>query len=97
MEARGGLGHAPAPATGTEAAPFAGKGHEPLERALPAPQAGEAVRQDATGEKVPKLLLHERRQAGALGVVSRGIEERVQVRVDDPVPHAAFGVPRLIP
>ena len=47
--------------------------------------------------EVPKLLLHERRQAGALGVVSRGIEERVQVRVDDPVEHAAFGVPRLIP
>ena len=32
--------------------------------------------QHTTGEKVPELLLHERRQAGALGVVSRRIEER---------------------
>jgi len=38
-----------------------------------APQADEAVRQHTTGEKVPELLLHEHRQAGALGVVSRRV------------------------
>src|SRR6266542_1019086 len=95
-EASGGLGHAPAPAARAEAAPFAGERHEPLERALTAPHAGEAVRQHATGEEVPELLLHEQRQTGALGMVSRRVQECIQVHFDDAVQHAAFGVARLI-
>ncbi len=54
------------------------------------------MRQHATGEKVPELLLHEHRQASALGVVSGCGQERIQVRCDDAVQHAALGVARLI-
>jgi hypothetical protein len=95
-EASGRLGHAPAPTTRAEATALAGERHEPLERTLPAPQAGETGRQHATGEKVPELLLHEHREAGALGMASRRVQEGIQVRFDHAVQHAAFGVARLI-
>lgn len=63
-------------------------------RVDPALQAGKAVGQDATGQKGPELVLHEHRQAGALGAVSRRVKERIQVRFDDSVQYAAFGVAR---
>src|SRR5262245_8416477 len=54
---------------------------------------------DKTHDKsggVAELLLHEGRQARALGVAGHRVEERGQVRVNDAVEHAAFRIPRLI-
>jgi hypothetical protein len=58
-EPGGGFGHAPAAAARAEAPALAGKRHEPLEQALGAPQAREAVRQHPAGQEVPELLFHE--------------------------------------
>jgi hypothetical protein len=63
-EAGGALGHAPAAAARTDAAPLAGKGNQPLLGTGVARQAGEAVGPDAAGEELAELLLHELRQAG---------------------------------
>ena len=63
-EARGALRHAPAAAARAEAATLAGERHESLERALPAPEAGEAVRQHTTGEKILEVLQFESADAG---------------------------------
>ena len=52
--------------------------------------------QHTTGEKVSELLFDERRQADALGVVSARVQERIQMRFDDTVQRAAFGVARSI-
>jgi hypothetical protein len=54
------LGHASPAATRAEASPLARERHQPLERALGALQAREAVRQDPAGQKVSELLLDER-------------------------------------
>ena len=90
------LGHAPSAAARTKAAPLAGERNEPLECAVAAPQTGEAVRQHAARQKIPKLLFHEFWQAGAVSVVRDRIEERVQVLVHHAVQHAALAVARSI-
>ena len=68
-ETRGAFGHAPAPAARAEAAPLAGKGHEPLESTVPTAEPGKAMRQHAAREEISELLLHELRQPLAIGVM----------------------------
>src|SRR6266852_9151081 len=58
----GALRHALPAATRAEAPALAGKRHEPLERAVGAPQAREAVRQQTACKEVSELLFHELRQ-----------------------------------
>jgi len=58
----GALRHAPPAATRAEAPALAGERHEPLERAVGAPQAREAVRQQTACKEVSELLFHELRQ-----------------------------------
>src|SRR5262249_61231520 len=53
-ETGGAFRHAPAAAAWAEAAARAGEGHDPLERAVGAPQAREPVRQHAAGQEVPE-------------------------------------------
>jgi hypothetical protein len=89
-EAGGALGHAPAAAARTEAAPLAGKGNQPLLGTGVATQAGEAVGQDAAGEELAELLLHELRQAGTVGTVSRFAEKGLQVSADNGMEDAAL-------
>jgi hypothetical protein len=84
-ETRGALGHAPAAAARAEAAALAGKGHEPLEGALPTAEPRKAMRQHAAREEIPELLLHELRQPVAIGVMRRRVEERLQMLVDHAV------------
>ncbi len=60
-EAGGGLGHAPAAAARAEATALAGERHKPLERAIVAAEAREAVRQHTASQEVPELLFHELR------------------------------------
>ena len=48
--------------------------------------------EDAAGEKVPELLLHELGQAGAGGAVGRLAEEGLQVGADDGVEDTALRV-----
>jgi len=60
-EAGGGLGHAPAAAARTEAAPFARERHEPFDCAHVASKTGEAVRQHTAREEFAELSFHELR------------------------------------
>jgi hypothetical protein len=53
--------HTYAPST-ARATALAGERHEPLERAVGAPEAREAVRQHPAGQEVSELLFHELRQ-----------------------------------
>ena len=76
--------------------PLAGERDEPLEGAVAAPQAREAVRQHAAGEEVPELLLHERRQRGAVGGAGGFREERLQMLTDDGVKDALLGRAGLV-
>jgi hypothetical protein len=79
------LGHAPAAAARAEAPPLARKRHQPLERALRASQAREAVRQDPARQEVAELLLHEGRQRHAVRLPPGRLEEGVEVLVDHAV------------
>ena len=72
-ETRGALGHTPAPAARAEAAALAGKGHEPLEGAVPTAEPRKAMRQHAAREEISELLLHELRQPLAIGVMRRRV------------------------
>jgi hypothetical protein len=95
-EAGRALGHAPASAARAEAAALAGEGNEPLEGAVAAAEPCETVRQDTAREEIPELLLHEFRQAVAIGVMRRCIQERLQMLVDHAIQHAVFGDAGLI-
>jgi hypothetical protein len=95
-EPRGALRHAPAAAAWAEAAPLAGERDQPLEGALATAEAREAVRQDAAREEVSELLLHEFRQAVAIGVFRGRLQERLQTLVDRSVQHAGLGGAGLI-
>ena len=46
--------------------------------------------EDAAGEELAELLLHELGQAGAVGTVSRFAEKSLQVRADDGVEDTAL-------
>jgi hypothetical protein len=59
-------------------------------------KAGEAVGQNPAGEEVPELLLHEVRQAGALGALRRYAEKGFQVLADDRVENAPLRRARLV-
>ena len=58
-----------------------------------APEAGEAVGEDAAGEELAELLLHEPGQADALGAAGRLAEKGLQVGADDGVKDAAYAAP----
>ena len=71
---------------------IAGEGDQPLQRGGVAPEAGEAVGEDAAGQELAKLLLDELGQAGAVGALGRFAEEGLQVGADDGVEDAALRV-----
>lgn len=60
-QVRGGVGHAPAAAGGTEAATFAGEGDDAIGAALVAVHAHEPVGEDAAAEIGAELPFHEAR------------------------------------
>ena len=91
-EVRGTLGHAAAAAAGAEAAALAGKGDQPLQRAGVAPEAGEAVGEDAAGKELAEFLFDEPRETGAGGALGRLLEKGLQVGADDGVEAAVFRV-----
>ena len=76
--------------------PLARERHQPLEGALGAPQAREAVRQDPARQEVPELLLHECGQRGTVRVASGRLEEGVEVLIDHAVQHRVLGVAGLV-
>ena len=92
-EVGGALGHAAAPATGAEATALAGEGDQPLQGAGVAPEPREAVGEDAAGQELAELPLHEPGEAGAVGALSRFLEKGVQVGADDGVEDAAYATP----
>jgi hypothetical protein len=77
------LGHAAAAATRAEAAPFARKRQQPLECALAAAHAGEAVRQHPTPETLLELGKDERWRPHALGPRLEGGNEGGEMRPHD--------------
>src|SRR5207244_11003111 len=76
----------------TEAAPLAGEGNEPLERAGGASQACEAVRQRTTCKEIAELLLHEVGQRGTVRMTPGRLEEGVEVLDDHTVQYRVLGV-----
>jgi hypothetical protein len=54
------------------------------------------VLQDAAREEALELPLHELRESMAVAVLRGGVQERVQMRVDHAVQHAALGGAGLI-
>ena len=73
--------------------PLARERHQPLEGALGAPQAREAVRQDPAGQEVVELLLHEGRQRHAvrLPTLFRPVATQAWVRVRERAPPGPSG------
>ncbi len=55
------------------------------------------MRQDAAREEIPELLLHALRQAMAIGVVRRCIQERLQMLVDHAATFSSSGKPIAAP
>jgi hypothetical protein len=90
-EIGGAFGHPPPPTARTEAASFAGEGHEALERAVGTPKPREALGQYPAAQEVAKLLLDEPWQAAAVLVRHRP-QEGLQVFANDGVEHGALGV-----
>ena len=77
------------------------KGHSRTRRArlrpaiLPegvAPEAGEAVGENAAGQELAELLLHEPGEAGAVGALGRFLEKGLEVGADNGVKDAALRV-----
>jgi len=86
----------PPTAARAEASPLAGERHEPLERAVGAPQAREAVRQHPAGQEVAELVFHELRQRWAVRVAPGRVEEGLEVLVDHAVQHRVLGIARPV-
>lgn len=80
---RGALRHPPPTAAGTEAAPFARKGHEPLVPARSTQETGEARREASTRQKVLECPLHKPREAMPITSPRRLRAERLVVIADD--------------
>ena len=70
-EAGSALGHAPAAAARAEAPALAGERHEPLKRAIVAPEAREAVRQHTASQEVVFSSQRTLGQVHSRGVASR--------------------------
>jgi hypothetical protein len=79
------------PQLGQKPRPLHEKRHQPLERALCAPQAREAVRRDPARQEVPDLLLDERGQRGAVRLTPGRLEELAEMLVDHAVQHRVLG------
>ena len=75
--------HAAAAAARTEAPSFAGERHEPLERAVVAPNPRKAARERAAGQELAELALDEPRQTVPVAVIVGLAEERFQILADD--------------
>src|SRR6266404_7549635 len=84
-EMRRTLGHTPAAAARAEAAPLAGKRHQPPGVAIVALKARESAPPCAAGQEVAELLLDERGQA--VLTVLRSAEKRGEVLAHQPVEH----------
>ncbi len=95
-QASGALGHAAAAATRAEAAALAGEGDQPLERARVAPEAGEPVGEDAAGQELAELLLHELGQASAHAAAGCLTQKGLQVGADHGVEDAVLHVSRAV-
>jgi hypothetical protein len=95
-QVRRSLRHAPSAATGAEAAPLTGEGHESVVAARRTAEPSESTRQAAAPEKFAELLFDEPRQAFAVAERRRLCAERLEVFEDDLVKHALSGIPRLI-
>ena len=87
-EVRRAFGHPPSAATRTDRPPLAREGHEPLERALPAPDAREAMGQHPAAKELPELVDDEAGKATAVRLCVHGGEELGEVRAHDAVEHA---------
>jgi hypothetical protein len=86
IEMSGDLHHAPGVAGGADAATLAGEGHEALGGAVVAPDAGEAVGQDAAAEVGPEVLLDPPRHALAPWISLGDLgQESLEVVLDDGV------------
>ena len=75
-EMRGTFGHAPPATTRTEPAPFTGERHEPLGRAVRAPEPRETSGPVAAPQERPELVFHEPGEAMAVAR-PRGVVEEV--------------------
>jgi hypothetical protein len=87
-QVRGALGHAPAAARGAEAPPLTRERQQPFERAITAPDPGEAVRQHPAVEELPELADDERWQPNPVRAVPDRRREVGPVPADDAVEHA---------
>jgi hypothetical protein len=86
IEMSGDLHHAAGVARRADAATFAGEGHEALGGAVVAPDAGEAVGEDAAAEVGPEVLLDPARHALAPWLCLGGLgQEGLEVVLDDGV------------
>ncbi len=81
------FGHSPPPATRTDRAALAGERDQPLERTVPASDAGKAVSEHAAAEKLPELVDDEAGHATAVRRSIHSREERGEVGADDAVEH----------
>src|SRR5438552_318913 len=88
--------HAAAAAARTEAPSFAGERHEPLERAVVAPNPRKAARERAAGQELAELALDEPRQTVPVAVIVGLAEERFQILADDAMEDRALCVSGLI-
>ena len=88
--------HAAAAAARTEAPSFAGERHEPLERAVVAPNPRKAARERAAGQELAELALDEPRQTVPVAVIAGLAEERFQILADDAMEDRALCVSGLI-
>jgi hypothetical protein len=86
-EVRCALGHSPSPAARTDRAPLAREGHQPLERAVPAPDAREAMGQHPAAQEFPELVDDEAGKTTAVRFGVHGCEELGEVRAHDAVQH----------
>jgi hypothetical protein len=95
-EVRGELAHPPAATGRAKAAALAAeRDHGALAAAL-TPYAQQTVAEDATAKVRLELTLHEPRQSRVLGIAGRLGEEGLEVGLDGPVEHGAFGLAALV-
>jgi hypothetical protein len=93
-QVRGRVGHAPPAARRAEAAALAGERDDPVESALVAVHADEALGEDAAAEESPELALDEagHRALAGLRAGEEGLEFRLDHAVQDALLRPAAGV-----
>ena len=88
--------HPPAATGGTEAAPLAAEGDDGGVATALTAKTEQTVAEDATAKVRLELTLHESRQPRALGIAGRLGDEGLEVGLDGPVEHGAFGLAALV-